>query len=100
MQNKKQTQVGGPGNPLELFKIDRDELQAYLRKLCQAATTTKSEKINGNEAIYVVVQGKFLKEIEEIMLCKFIVQEGSGFELFLFGIRITSSLFTGKFLAK
>ena len=39
-------------------------------------------------------------EIEEKMLCKFIVQEGSGFELFLFGIRNTSSLFTGKFLAK
>ena len=71
VQNKKQTQVGGPGNPLELFKIDLDELQAYLRKLCQAATTIKSEKINGNDAIYVVVQGKFFKEIEEVLVRRY-----------------------------
>ena len=71
MQNKKQTQVGGPGNPLELFKIDLDELQAYLRKLCQAATTIKAEKINGNDATYVVVQGKFFKEIEEVLVRRY-----------------------------
>ena len=54
-----------------MFKIDLDELQAYLRKLCQAATTIKSEKINGNEAIYVVVQGKFFKEIEEVLVRRY-----------------------------
>lgn len=71
VQNKKVTSVGGPGNTLELFLVDCDELAAYLAKKCAASASVRRDVAGQRETAYCVVQGKWAAEVEQVLVTRY-----------------------------
>ena len=61
VSNKNVTQIGGPGNTLDLFMIDNEEFRSLLSTKCSASATLRTDgasaKSGSKETLYILVQG-------------------------------------------